>query len=266
MSVRREDAASEPAELQTGSSWIPATPGKPVCANWGENQTVQANWLEKERLASTNQFAQANLSVEGDFLQQSQRASACCASMSPDNGSRVNWSSGIPTNSHVYKESMIGFDNWVVAREAANSDGLGKDRSTYSNFSIGGPEQWTNMSFGTLLMAMGKKAAMENALAQNNFAASIASSSCGISTTQFPAQDAGSQFTMTFGDVPLQDQHTFLGANFDAEVRMPNAATGNVTIFSHSKIHASTFLLMLMTKSVIYTVLVDDLEALNFLE
>lgn len=210
MSVRREDAASEPDELQTGSSWIPATPGKPVCTNWGEeNQTVQANWIEKERLASTNQFAQADLSVEGNFLQQSQRAPACWASTSPDDGSRVNnWNSGIPTNSNVYKENLISFDNWI-AGEAANSDVTGKDRSTYSNFSISGSEQWTKMSFGNLLMAMGKKAAMENALAQNNFAASIASSSCGIST-----------------------QHTFLGANFDAEVRMPDTVTGNVTMLT----------------------------------
>nr|AVP26967.1 DEMETER-like DNA glycosylase [Salvia miltiorrhiza] len=253
MSVRREDTASKPDELQIGSSWIPATPAKatstswpPICTNWGENQTVQANCLEKERLATTNQVAQASLSGSEEFVQQ--RESACHASINVNNASRVanNCHAGMTTHSHVYEENLIHFESWV-AGEAANSHMFGKGLSTYDKFSIN--NEWSNVTFGSLLeAAMGKKAETENALTQNSFAtSSSASSSCfhpqvdhgfledpldrrRVSTPYFHPRVEGRQFTMSSGNASLQDQHAMLGANFDAEGRISNTVIDRSSI------------------------------------
>lgn len=240
MSVRREDTASKPDELQLGSSWIPATPAKatsshwpPICTNWGENQKVQANWLEMERLAPTNQVAQ------GDFVQQTQfqREPACYDSLGVNNASRAanNWHTSMPTNSHVYEENLVGFDSWL-ARDSTNSHVFAEGSSKFDKLS--------NVSFGDLLNAMSKKAEMENAHTHNNFATSSSSDSCfrqrslledplarsGVSTPYFHPRVVRSQFTMSSGNASLQDQHTILGANFDAEMRIPNTVTGKFTI------------------------------------
>ncbi|KAH6806081.1 HhH-GPD base excision DNA repair family protein [Perilla frutescens var. frutescens] len=249
MSVRREDTASKPDDLQIGSSWIPVTPAKPgstnrqpICTNWGEHETVEANWLETERLAPT----------------QCQRPPACYTSLSVNNAS--NWHAGMATNSHVYKENLMGFESWLK-KGTANSHVFGKDSSTYDKFSINDPDQWTNISFGNLLRAMGKKAAMENALTHDSFAMSSTSSSCfqpqfegslledplertgfaadpsTISAPYFHPQIEGSQFTMSSGNSSLQDHRNMLGANFDAEVGMPTN-----TVTDRSSIPARHFL------------------------
>ncbi|KAH6825331.1 hypothetical protein C2S53_009935 [Perilla frutescens var. hirtella] len=219
-------------ERGTANSHVtPANPGstnrrQPICTNWGEHETVEANWLETERLAPT----------------QCQRPPACYSSLSVNNAS--NWHAGMTTNSHVYKENLMGFESWLK-KGTANSNVFGKDSSTYDKFSINDPDQWTKISFGNLLRAMGKKAAMENALTHDSFAKSSASSPCfqpqfedplartgfaadpsTISAPYFHSQVEGSQFEMSSGNSSLQDHRNMLGANFDAEMGMPtNTAT-----------------------------------------
>lgn len=270
MSVRGEDTASKSDELQISSSWIPVTPAKPgsadrqpICTNWGEHETVEGNWAETERLAHTKQVAQASPTGPGDFVQetQCQRAPACYTSMSLNNAGEGinNWPAGMPTNSHVYDENLMGFESWLAGQAAANAHVFGKDSSTYNKFSIGDPEQWNNMSFGNLLFAMSKKAEMEKALAHNDFATSSTSSCClhpqfegsllddprartyfvdtsMVSTPYFHPQAESSQLTMSSGNSFLQDQHTMLRADFDAEVVMPN------TVSDRSSISARHFL------------------------
>ena len=249
MSVRREDTASKPDELQIGSSWIPATPAKatltPICTNWGENQTEQANCLEGERSASTTQAAQSSVLGSEEFVQhtQSQIDPSYYASMGVNNASTVaNWHASM-TNSQVYKDNLIAFESWA-AGDAANSHLFGKGSSTYDNLSttMNDPDQWSNVSFGSLMKVIGENAEKGNALKQSNFATSSSAffhpqfehslleplDRSGVSTSSFHPGVERRQFTMSSGSTSMQ--HTMLGANFDAEWRIANTVTGKFTI------------------------------------
>ncbi|KAG6433949.1 hypothetical protein SASPL_105568 [Salvia splendens] len=257
MSVRREDTASKPDELQIGSSWIPATPAKatltPICTNWGENQTEQANCLERERSASTTQAAQASVLGSEEFVQhtQSQIDPAYYASMSVNNASPVpNWHTSMTTCSQVFKDNLIAFESWA-AGEPANSHLFGKGSSTYDNLSttMNDPEQWSNVSFGSLMKVIGENTEKGNAFKQSNFVTSSSAffnpqfdhslleeplDRSGVSTSSFHPGVEGRQFTMSSGSTSMQDQHTMLGANFDAEWRIVNTVTDSHSIPSRN--------------------------------
>ncbi|KAG6427490.1 hypothetical protein SASPL_111736 [Salvia splendens] len=229
MSVRRKDTASEQGEIGIGSSWIQETSAKATSTNRGENQT------RSERLASANQAARASLSGSDEFVQQTQcqREPACYASVSVNNASRV--AVAMTTNSRVYEENLIGFESWV-AREAAYSHMFGKG-------SRNDPDQWSNVSFMSLLNVIGTTGETGNALTQSNFATSSSASSCcfhpqfdhtviedpldrsGVSNPYFHRKVEGRQFTMSTGSTSLQDQHTMLGANSDAQGKVPDTVT-----------------------------------------
>ncbi|XP_047976597.1 protein ROS1A-like [Salvia hispanica] len=196
MSVRRKNTVSEQSEIKIGSSWIPETSAKATSTNKGENQT-----------------ARASLSGSEEFVQQTQcqREPACYASMSVNNASRV--AVAMATNSRVYEENLIGFESWV-AREAANSHMFGKG-------SMNGPDQWSNVSFRSLLNVIGSTGETGNALTQSNFA------------TSSSPQVEGRQFTTSSGSTSLQDQHTMLGANFDAQGRILNTDTDSSLASGH---------------------------------
>ncbi|KAL2250730.1 UNVERIFIED_CONTAM: Protein ROS1A [Sesamum indicum] len=262
MAVRREDTAPDLKDFQIGCSWIPTTPAKPnstkqqlICTNSQENHWVQTNWLESERRTPDNVVAQANLSesgrLPGDILQETQwqMAPACYSSTnlySVIRGSN-NWLAGEATNSHGCGDNLSNFDTWREA-EAANSHVCVDDLHTNDKLFVQDMDKWTNMSFGNLLAlahVVGNKAAVEKALTNTD---SVATSS--ISAPYFHPQTEGCQlenalthtdfvatsstwtpsfpqiesrqFTLSFGNSSLQDLDSLLGANFEAELNIPN--------------------------------------------
>ncbi|XP_042049964.1 DNA glycosylase/AP lyase ROS1-like isoform X2 [Salvia splendens] len=162
---------------------------------------IGSSWIPETsaKATSTNrgetQTARASLSGSEEFVQQTQCQRA---SMSVNNASRV--AVAMATNSRVYKENLIGFESWV-AREASNSHMFGKG-------TMNGPDQWSNVSFRSPLNVIGTTGETGNALTQSNFA------------TSSSPQVEGRQFTTSSGSTSLQDQHTMLGANFDAQGRI----------------------------------------------
>ncbi|KAL0338577.1 UNVERIFIED_CONTAM: Transcriptional activator DEMETER [Sesamum angustifolium] len=262
MAVRREDTASELKDFQIGCSWIPTTPAKPnstkqqlICTNSQENHWVQTNWLESERRTPANLVTQANLSesrrLPGDFLQetQCQMEPACYSStnlFSVIRGSN-NWQAGEATNSHGCRDNLSTFDTWHEA-EAANSHVCGDDLRTNDKLFVQDMDKWTNMSFGNLLAlahVVGNKAAVEKALTNTDSVATSSTSApyfhpqtegCQLenalthtdfvatSSTRTPCfpQIESRQFTLSFGNSSLQDLDSLLGANFEAELNIPN--------------------------------------------
>ncbi|MCE2055099.1 hypothetical protein HAX54_041984 [Datura stramonium] len=117
-------------DIGQGSSWIPATPGKPgfaksppVCSNWQENKQAQVDW-------SDLQTKQALAHAAG--------ASAEAQNAAADRGST----------------SSVTVDQCFTTSEAelgTKSEMYGGGINTYNNFPSDNVDMWSNVSFGDLL-------------------------------------------------------------------------------------------------------------------
>ncbi|KAL2481284.1 Protein ROS1 [Abeliophyllum distichum] len=208
MESRRGNLTTQLKDVEIGCSWIPATPAKPdstphkqICTDWQGTESIEANWLESERLTrgnvtQANQFEPGRLPGGIPQETRAQNVAACCDSAS-----------------YFYLDG--GFNTWQ-AREDAKSQVHGDDLCMYNNFPINAAEICrSKVSFGSLMAlahSAGAKAEVENASNQTDF---IATSSSFTPNFQSPTEC--SQFTKSQEYSDLTNIISLLGGNFEDE-------------------------------------------------